>query len=116
MIAVISKITSDVDMPVVLELNQPTLFSGRRRIAISTTLDQGVSTTDMGYSVADRRLRLWSYVSESVAEILQTLLENNTELTIATWEGVFRVAPLSLRIFSSGQATLGCVIKAKISA
>jgi len=116
MIAVISKTTTDSDMPVALELIAPALYSGNRRVSTSKTLDQGVSYSDMGFSVADRRYQMKSIVSESVAEDLKDLLENNVELTLSLWDGLFKVVPLGLRINGDGIAIMNFAIKSKLSA
>ena len=115
MIAVISKTTTDSDMPVALELIAPALYSGNRRVSITKTLDQGVSHSDMGFAVADRRYQIKSIVTESVAASLKTLLENNVELTLALWEGLFKVAPLGLRVQGNGTAIMNFSIKSKLS-
>jgi hypothetical protein len=116
MIAVISKTTADANMPIVLELIDPALYSGERRISITKTLDQEVSFSDMGFAIADRRYQIKAIISETVAASLKTLNENNTELTLALWEGLFKVAPLSLRIRGNGIATFTFAIKSQLSA
>ena len=116
MIAVISKTTSDTNMPVVLELIEPALYSGDRRVAVTKTLDQGVSHSDMGFAVADRRYTIKAIVSETVAASLKTLNENNVELTLSLWEGLFKVAPLGLRIKGNGIAIFRFAIKEQLSA
>jgi hypothetical protein len=116
MIAILSKTTSDSDMPVVLELTNPALYSGERRVSIAKTLDQGVTFSDQGFTTSDRQYQVKSIVSETVAAILKDLLEENTELTLAIWEGVFLVSPLSLTIKGNGLATFNFGIKEKLSA
>ena len=116
MIAVISKTTSDSDMPVTLELIEPALYAGSRRVSITKTLDQGVSHSDMGFSPADRRYSIRAVVTKTVAGALQTLLEDNEELTLALWEGLFKVVPLNLRVKGSSVATFNFSIKSKLSA
>ena len=116
MIAIISKTTTDSDMPVTLELVTPALYSGERRISIFKTLDQSVSYSDMGFSAADRRYQIKSIVSESVAEELRNLLENNVELTLSLWDGLFKVVPLGLRVNGGGVAIMNFAIKSKLSA
>jgi len=116
MIAVISKTTSDSDMPITLELLEPVLYSGNRRVSVTKTLDQSVSHSDMGFAVADRRYQLKSIVSESVAASLKTLNENNVELTLAIWEGLFKVSQLGLRVRGDGLAIINFSIKSKLSA
>ena len=115
MIAIISTTTSDADMPVVLELIDPALYSAERRVSINKTLDQGVTFSDQGFTAADRQYRLRAIVSEAIAATLQELLEDNTELSLAIWEGLFKVAPLSLQIKGSGIATFILAIKEKLS-
>lgn len=115
MIAILSTTTSDATMPVVLELTNPALYSGERRVSIAKTLDQSVTFSDQGFSASDRQYQLKTIVSETVAETLKDLLENNTELTLAIWEGLFKVSPLSLRIKGSGMATFNFGIKEKLS-
>jgi len=116
MIAILSKTTSDANMPVVLELIDPALYSGERRVSIAKTLDQGVTFSDQGFTASDRQYQVKAIVSETVAATLKNLLENNTELTLAIWEGVFLVSPLSLRVRGSGIATFNLGIKEKLSA
>ena len=116
MIAIISKTTADADMPIILELIEPSLYSGNRRVSITKTLDQGVSFSDMGFSVSDRRYQIKAIVSETVAASLKTLNENNTELTLALWEGLFKVTPMSLKIKGTGIAVFTFAIKSQISA
>ena len=115
MIAILSTTTSDATMPIVLELTNPALYSGERRVSIAKTLDKSVTFSDQGFSTSDRQYQIKSIVSETIAAILKDLLEENTELTLAIWEGVFLVSPLSLSIKGSGMATFNFGIKRKLS-
>ena len=116
MIAIISKTTSDSDMPVTLDLIEAPIYSGERRISTSKTLNEDTSFSDMGFTNKDRRFNLKFLVSESTGESLQTLLENNSELTLALWQGLYKVAPLRLRISGNGVAVFQFAIKSKLSA
>jgi len=116
MIAVISKTTADADMPVTLELIEPALYSGSRRVSVSKTLDQDASFLDMGFAIADRRYQIKAIVSETVAASLKTLNEDNVELTLALWEGLFKVTPMNLRIKGTGIAVFTFAIKSQLSA
>jgi|GEM_PF-2511929 len=116
MIAVLSKTTADDTMPVVLELVEPSLYSGERRVAISQTLDQSAAFSDMGFSGSDRRYKLKAIVSEATSATLKTLLENNNELTLSIWDGLFKVQPLRLNINGTGLMIFNCAIKEKLSA
>jgi len=115
MIAIFSTTTADTDMPIVLELLDPALYVGERRVSISKTLDLNVSFSDLGFTAADRRLTIKTIVTKTIAASLQSLLENNTELTIALWEGLFLVAPLSFRVSGNGTAVFTAAIKSKLS-
>lgn len=116
MIAILSTTTSDTDMPVILELTEPVLYSGERRVSIAKTLDEDVTFSDQGFTISDRRYQIKSIISETVAATLKSLLENNTELTLAIWEGVFRVSPLRFSVRGSGLATFNFGIKEQLSA
>ena len=116
MIAILSTTTADATMPVVLELTNPALYSGERRVSINKTLDGSVSFADLGFTASDRRYQIRTIVTETVSGTLKTLLENNVELTLAIWEGLFKVAPMSLRVKGNGMAVFDFAIKSKLSA
>ncbi|OQY25959.1 MAG: hypothetical protein B6244_14475 [Candidatus Cloacimonetes bacterium 4572_55] len=115
MIAILSRTVSDASMPVVLELSDPGLYTGARRLSVTKTLDQGASFSDQGFSVADRQYQLRSIISEDDAAILRSLLENNNELTLSVWDGLFKVAPIRFQVKGNGKAVFLFAIKEQLS-
>ena len=86
-----------------------------RRVSRTATLDGGAELTDLGFTHADRTLRVMvPHVTRADAERAAYLLENYPTLMVATAAGLFLAAPEGMSV-RGGTLNLTLLVTEKLS-